>query len=249
MLVSIITVSFNSENTIEETIKSVLSQTYTNIEYIIIDGQSSDGTYLVAEKYKSSITHLISEPDNGIYDAMNKGIKLCTGDIIGILNSDDIFFDNHVITRVVSEFQKTPTVDCVYGNIIFFDTNKAVPVRSWVNKPYFKYYFELGEVPAHPALFIKKEVYNKIGLYKTNFTISADQEFILRMLKINRYKSSYINEYLVRMRVGGVSTRGLRSYMISTMEIKRAWNSNGLAYPFWLYFLRPVKKIIQLIRK
>jgi glycosyltransferase involved in cell wall biosynthesis len=249
MKISIITICFNSEKTISDTIKSVLSQTYKNIEYIIVDGESTDNTIHIIQSFGNSISKFVSAKDNGIYDAMNKGIALATGDIIGILNSDDVFFDNGVVENVVKEFDGDKTIDCVYGNILFYDSSLQKVVRAWKNKPYSKYYFEKGEVPPHPALFVKANLYKEVGLYKTNFKISADQEFMLRILKVHQYKSSYINQNLVRMRIGGVSTKGIKSYLISTLEIKKAWNSNGLSYPFWLYFLRPIKKVLQLIEK
>lgn len=246
---SIITVCYNSEATIEQTVKSVLNQTYSNLEYIIIDGKSTDRTLELLDKYKSNFDCLISEPDNGIYDAMNKGILNATGDIIGILNSDDVFFDEKVLETVVNEFEKNSAIDCVYGNILFYDSCMQKIVRAWRNKPYSKYYFEKGEVPAHPALFIKSKIYKEVGLYKINFKISADQEFMLRILKVHQYKSSYLNKFLVKMRMGGVSTKGLQSYITSTKEIKKAWQSNGLHYPVWLYVLRPIKKIMQIVGK
>ncbi len=247
--ISIITVSYNSERTIGETIKSVLSQTYPFIEYIIIDGNSNDNTLAIIKNYESRVNKLLREPDNGIYDAMNKGIAMATGDVIGILNSDDIFYDEQVIEKIAEAFSKNTELDCLYGNIVFFGSDKYKTTRTWKTKQYSRYYFELGEVPPHPALFVKANVYKEAGLYKTDFQLSADQEFMLRILKLKKYKSFFLDQYIVRMRIGGASTMGLKSYLISTREIKRAWNSNGFSYPVWLYILRPIKKAMQLIQK
>lgn len=247
--VSIITVCYNSSATIEETINSVINQSYKNIEYIVVDGKSTDNTLSIVKKFGDKISQYISEPDNGIYDAMNKGIALATGDIIGILNSDDVFYDLQVIKKMVDAFTTNPSLDSVYGNIVFFNEDIHKIVRVWKTKQYSKYYFEKGEVPPHPSLFVRAEVYKNAGVYKTNFKISSDQEFLLRILKVKKYKSLFLDEFIVRMRMGGVSTMGIKSYLISTKEIKKAWNSNGLTYPFWLYFVRPFKKIVQLLRK
>lgn len=247
MKISIITVTYNSAKTLEHTIQSVIDQTYKEIEYIIIDGASSDETLNIISKYNTHINLFISEPDKGIYDAMNKGIKIATGEIVGILNSDDLFYDKRTLEKVINEFDKED-ISCVYGNIVYFKNNVENVVRIWRTKPYSDDFFESGEVPPHPALFVRKKVYDEIGLYKTNFKIAADQEFMIRMLKMHKYISKYIDEYLVKMRVGGKSTQGLRSYIISTGEIRKAWNSNGLSYPLYLYFIRPFKKILQLIK-
>ncbi len=246
MKVTIITVCYNSEATIEETIQSVLQQTHKNIEYIIIDGKSTDNTINIINKYASQISLVVSQKDEGIYDAMNKGIFFASGDIVGILNSDDVYFDSEIIEKIVTTFT-TKKVDCVYGNIHFFRKNTANIVRIWRTKPISKYYFELGNIPPHPSLFVLKSVYNTIGGYNTSFKIGADHEFIIRLLKKNEYKSYHINEIIIKMRVGGVSTSGIKSILISTKEIKKAWNLNGFNYPVWLYILRPIKKISELI--
>lgn len=247
--ISIITVCYNSAETIAETIDSVIGQSYKNIEYIIVDGGSKDNTMSIIQRYGNSINKLISEPDNGIYEAMNKGVALATGDIVGILNSDDVFYDAGVIKKVAEIFSLNKDIDAVYGNIVFFNTDKSKAVRVWRTKQYSKYYFEKGEVPPHPSLFVKATVYKEAGLYKTDFKLSADQEFLLRILKVKKYNSYFMDAYMVRMRIGGASTMGIKSYLLSTHEIKKAWNANGLNYPIWLYALRPIKKIFQLLIK
>jgi len=246
MKISIITTTYNSAATIRDTLESVKNQTYKNIEHIIVDGASKDNTLDIVREF-SHVAQIISEWDKGIYDAMNKGIALATGDVIGILNSDDVFYDQQVLRDVMQVFISTD-INAVYGNIIYFRGNdQQKVVRKWKTKPYNSNFFQYGEVPPHPGLFVKKEVYNQIGNYFVDFKICSDYEFMLRMFKIHGYKSVYLNKYIVRMRVGGISTSGWRSYWITTKELKRAWEMNGLAFPRLLYFIRPVKKLGQLI--
>jgi len=245
MKVSIITVCFNSERTIDLTITSVLEQEYENVEYIIIDGNSTDNTLKIVQSYGHRIKHIISEKDNGIYDAMNKGIKLASGEIIGILNSDDVFFNNQVLTDIMESF-KISNADCVYGNIVYFKNTMHEVKRVWETSEYYSEFFENGKVPPHPALFVKKSIYEKIGFYRTDFKIAADQEFMIRLLKKHNCVSAYLDKFIVRMRLGGASTSGFKSYWISTKEIRKAWEVNNLKYPFKLYFIRPISKIFQL---
>jgi len=245
MKVSIITVCYNSERTISHTIKSVLEQSYDNIEYIVIDGKSEDNTVVEIKQFDNKISYFISEKDNGIYDAMNKGIRIATGDIIGILNSDDLFYDVDVVTKVVKAFENS-NADCVYGNIVYFRKNTRDINRVWKTRAYYNGFFESGKMPPHPALFVKQGVYEKIGLFNTDFKVAADLEFMIRMLKKNKFRSCFVDQFFVRMRLGGASTSGIRSYVLSTKEIKKAWLINNYHYPFWLYILRPIIKIKQL---
>lgn len=248
MTISIITVTYNSANTIRDTLESVKNQSYEKIEHIIVDGESKDKTLDIVSEYPS-ISKFICEKDNGIYDAMNKGVKLATGDIIGILNSDDIFIHNEIISEIINEF-KTKDIDALYGNISYFSNGQPnIITRYWKSKPYHPTFFEEGEVPPHPALFVRKKVYDEIGLYKPHYKIAADHDFMFRMLKIHNYKSLYIDKTIVKMREGGVSTAGLKSYITSTKELIKVWNENGLSYPKRLFLLRPIKKIKQLIFK
>jgi glycosyltransferase involved in cell wall biosynthesis len=246
--ISIITPTFNSNATVQDTLESVLNQTYKEIEHIIIDGASKDNTLEIVKRFPH-VSKFISEPDKGIYDAMNKGIDLAKGDLIGILNSDDIFIDNEIISKIVHEF-KTRNIDALYGNISYFSTEKPSTIaRYWQSKPYYSTFFDDGNVPPHPALFVKKSVYNAIGKYKIHYKIAADYEFMLRMLKIHDFKSYFMDETIVKMRLGGVSNKGLSSYIISTKELRNTWEINGLKYPLSLYWLRPYIKIKQLLFK
>ncbi len=247
--ISIITVCYNSEKTLQETIDSVITQSYNNIEYIIVDGASTDKTKQIIEENKAKINIFISEPDKGIYDAMNKGIKIASGDIIGILNSDDIFYDNKVIENVITCFINN-NIDAVYGNIVYFKKNNYNQiVRYWKTKKMSKYYFENGNIPPHPSLFVKKIIYNEIGVYQAQFKTAADYEFMLRVFKIHQYKPYFLNQTLVKMRMGGTSTKNLKNIIIGNKEIYKAWKMNKLKVPSQLYIMRLIKKIKQLMCK
>ena len=245
MKVSVITVCYNSQNTLELTINSVLAQNYPDVEYIIVDGNSTDNTVEIIKKYENKLSHFISESDNGIYDAMNKGIRLASGEIIGILNSDDVFYNNNIISEIVQAV-KISNADCVYGNIVYFKNDIEEVNRVWRTSQFYNGFFESGKMPPHPALFVKKVVYDNIGLFRTDFKVAADQEFMIRMLKKHKHSAYFVDQFFVRMRLGGASTSGIKSYLLSTKEIKKAWSVNNYHYPFWLYILRPIIKITQL---
>ncbi len=248
MKVSIITVVFNNSKTITDAINSVLSQNYPNIEYIIIDGKSTDGTLDIIISYSDKITKVISEPDNGIYDAMNKGIMYATGDIIGILNSDDIYADEKVILDVANLFISNKSLDIVYGNLVYVkaeDTNHVV--RNWISKAYFKKYFEWGNVPPHPTLFLKKSVYNKVGLFNLEFKLAADYEFMLRLFKKFDFESQYSNRLMVKMRLGGATNKNLKNITNGNKEIIKAWVYNNFKPPFLLMPLRLFIRLIQFL--
>lgn len=243
--VSIITVCFNSENTIEDTIKSVVNQTYENIEYLVIDGGSTDKTIDIINKYKENISVLISEKDNGIYDAINKGIKLASGDIIANLNSDDFYIDNEVISDVVATFNEAKT-DLLYADLYYVDTKDTSKIiRYWKSKSYKEGLFLKGWMPPHPTFFVKKEVYQNYGMFNLEFKSAADYEIMLRF--IHRYKASitYLPRVIVRMRVGGVSNASLKNRIKANREDKRAWKINGLKpHPLTLIF-KPLSKLGQ----
>ncbi len=248
MKVSIITVVYNNDKTIRQAIQSVLSQTYGDIEYIIIDGQSSDNTINIINDYKDFLGYFVSEKDTGIYDAMNKGIFAANGDVIGILNSDDIFNDVHVVEIIMSQFIKSPTLDIVYGDLEYvnkYNINKVV--RNWKSKSYYNRFFENGNVPPHPTLFVKKSVYEKAGVFNLNFKLAADYEFMLRIFKKFNFKSKYINEVIVKMRLGGATNKSISNIKYQNKEILLAWKNNNLKAPFLLMPLRIVKRLIQFI--
>jgi glycosyltransferase involved in cell wall biosynthesis len=244
--VSIITVCFNSAITIKETIESVLNQTFKNIEYIIIDGNSTDGTIEIVKSYANNISCFISEKDEGIYDAMNKGIKLASGDIIGLLNSDDTFYDNNVISDVVDNFGNESLIDGVYGNLIYISKeNENKAVRKWTSKSYYKNYFEDGHVPPHPTLFLKKNVYVQAGFFDVKYKFAADYEFMFRVFKKNDFKFKHINRELVKMKLGGATNKNFKNIYKGNKEIICAWQQNGFKIPILLMPKRFLKRITQ----
>ncbi|GAB4222761.1 MAG: glycosyltransferase family 2 protein [Francisella sp.] len=249
MKVSIITVVYNNKKTIKDAIESVLDQSYKNIEYIIVDGASNDGTVDIIKSYGSKITKFISEPDRGLYDAMNKGVKLATGDIIGILNSDDLYNSNDILEVVVNEF-KCKDIDCLYGDLEYVDANNVNKViRYWKSKDYTAGLFKKGWHPAHPTFFVKRECYEKYGIFNLNFKLSADYEIMLRFLEKYKLKSSYIPKTFVKMRVGGESNRSLSNIIKANLECYKAWKTNDL-YINPIYFtLKPLSKFLQFFHK
>lgn len=248
MKVSIITVAWNSNKTIKDTIESVISQTYSNVEYIIVDGGSSDRTIDTVRSYANKISQFVSEPDEGIYDAMNKGIKLATGDIIGILNSDDFFSDNEVISSIVEAFTKTQA-DCVYGDLIYVDyQNTSKIVRYWQSQPFVSGLFQKGWHPAHPTFYVKKSHYEQYGLYNNDLKIAADYELMLRFLEKYHLTSTYLPKTLVTMRMGGASNQSVRNIIKANKESRQAWKLNELTPPYFILIRKPLSKIKQLFK-
>ena len=247
MKISIITVSFNSASTIKDTLKSVISQDYKNIEYIIIDGGSTDGTLDIIDQYKNNIKTIVSEPDKGIYDAMNKGIELSSGDVVGILNSDDIYENNKVLSLVNDAF--TINVDAVYGDIEYVDRlNLKKRLRLWKAGEFKSNSFKWGWMPPHPGFFIKKSKYNEFGTYQLDLGSSADYELMLRMIAKRKIKLKYIPEIITKMRMGGVSNKSVKNRVQANKNDRLAWKVNDLK-PFWFtIWLKPVRKIGQFIR-
>ena len=245
MKVSLITVVYNNEKFIENSICSVLSQKYSNIEYIIIDGGSSDGTLNIIEKYKDRIDLFISEPDKGIYDAMNKGILKSSGDIIGFLNSDDFFTYDHVVSDIVNFF-KLNNISIVYANIGYvkkFDKNTII--RNWISKKYHDKYFEYGNVPAHPTFYVKKSVYLENQLFNLNLKFAADYELMFRLLKIKKYSSLYFNQRIINMRIGGKTSKNIINIIKQNIEIFRVWNLNSTTMPLYTFPLKFINKLKQ----
>lgn len=248
MKVSIITVCYNSAATIEDTITSVLSQDYKDIEYIIIDGGSNDATLNIINKYRDKISTFISERDQGIYDAMNKGIKHATGDIVGILNSDDFYETKDVITEVVNNFDTNTEV--VFGDLIFVKPDNLKKITRFYSLPNFKAWkLRFGWMPPHPATFIKKSVYDKYGLYKINYKISADYEVFVRFLLVNKVKFKHLDKILVRMRDGGVSTSGLKSSLTLNKEIVKACGENGIYTNIFILMSKLPFKLLELLKR
>lgn len=206
MKVSIITVVYNNVDTISECIESVINQDYKNIELIVIDGNSTDGTQNKIEQYKNKIAYYISEKDAGIFDAYNKGVTQATGDIIGILNSDDFLYDNTIIGEIVKAFQ-IENSHIVYGNGVFVDQKDTQKIkRIYPSRPFKKSYLKFGWIPLHPTIYVKKELYDKYGLYSLNYTIASDYDISLRWFENEDLKKFYLDSWIVKMRLGGKST-------------------------------------------
>lgn len=248
MTISIITVALNVRSTVEDTITSVLGQTYKNIEYVIIDGGSTDGTLDIINKYKSKIHKFISKPDKGVYDGMNKGILAASGDIVGFLNADDVFYDKNVIQKVASVFTNAE-VDCVYGNLVYVSRKNSERItRIWRSRDFSDGLFERSWTPAHPTFYCKKVLYERFGFYRTDFKIAADVELMYRFLQKNHIKSKYVAADFVRMRDSGVSSRGIQSTVVITREMKKAINENGGQFNFIKYLFFKFLKISEFFK-
>jgi len=249
MKVSIITVCFNSAATIADTIKSVLNQSYGNIQYIIVDGGSADDTLATVAKYQNQIDKIISEPDGGIYDAMNKGLNLAEADIVGFLNSGDFYTDEKVISRVV-EAMRVNNADCCYGDLEYVaEHNPAGIVRRWKSEPYQDGLFENGWHPPHPTFFAKKTVFDKYGGFDLSYDIGADYELMLRFLQRYNIKTEYIPRVLVKMRSGGISNKNLYQIIKANIECYRAWKKNGLKVTPLIMLKKPVSKLVQYMKR
>jgi glycosyltransferase involved in cell wall biosynthesis len=236
MLVSIITSVLNARPTIEDTITSVLGQTYKNVEYIIVDGGSTDGTTEIIKSYGKKITKFISEPDKGIYDAMNKGIKLASGEIIGILNSDDFYANDFVIETVVKTMSEKK-VDAYYGDLVYVDrynTNKVI--RYWRSCEYQEGLFSKGWMPPHPTFFVKRWVYEEYGAFDLSLPVAADHEMMVRFMYKYKIKACYIPEVLVKMRMGGVTNNNIFNIIKQNLAIVETLRKNqiNISLPFFI---------------
>jgi len=226
--ISIITVVFNNADTIAHALDSVASQDYSDIEHVVVDGESTDGTSAIIQARESRLGRYIREPDKGMYDAMNKGINAATGEIVGILNADDFFVDKTIVSRIANQFSKNPT-DCLYGDIQFVSKNDpSRVVRYYSSRHCSPERFAYGFMPAHPSFYVKRSVYQENGLYKTNYKIAADYELMTRYLWVKRISYQYLQEPLVRMRTGGASNAGWSTYWTLNREVVRACRENGM---------------------
>ncbi|MCC9137323.1 glycosyltransferase family 2 protein [Pontibacter silvestris] len=245
MKISIITIVYNNCQTIADAIDSVLSQTYADIEYIIVDGLSTDGTVEIIKSYGNKISKFISEKDKGLYDAINKGIALASGDVIGLLHSDDIFYSTDAVKSVAETFQKHKA-DCLYADLLYVDRlNPEKIIRNWKSGSYKRSSFVHGWMPPHPTFYVKRSVYKNLGLYDTSFKSAADYELMLRYLYKHKISTSYLPQYLVRMRVGGKSNITLRNRIQANNEDYQAWLVNGLEPRFYTRYLKPLRKLMQ----
>jgi glycosyltransferase len=246
MKISIITVVWNNKETIKDAIESVLSQSYENIEYIIVDGASNDGTIDIVKSYGDKISKFVSEPDRGIYDGLNKGVSLATGNIIAFLHSDDVYADETVIERVVKEFENN--LDGVYGDLIYTpknDTSKVI--RYWKSKDFDMSLLKKGWMPAHPTLFLRREVYEKYGKFDLDFKIAADYDFMLRVLSAG-INVQYLPHILYKMRVGGESNKSIKNIMLKSKEDSEALKKNNIG-GIGSLLVKNLSKITQFIKK
>lgn len=247
MKISIVTATYNSEKTLEETMLSVLSQNHKDFEHIIVDGASKDSTMEIVKKYEEKYEgklKYISEPDKGIYDAMNKGIMMATGDIIGLLNSDDKYA-NDTVLKTISETVEKNNCDGIHGNLLYMDEETMTkPKRKWITK---STNIKTGNITAHPTLYIKKEVYDKLGLYNLKYKVVADYDFMVKLLLNKDIKLVHINEYLIHMRLGGASSNGLKGYIYNLKESYKVLKDNNIKFAAIISFIRIIKTIWQMV--
>ncbi len=245
MKVSIITIAYNAAETIAETIESVIGQDYSNIEYIIIDGASTDDTLDIVEKFKVDVDVLVSERDKGVYDAMNKGIEKATGDVVAILNADDVYANSNVISNAIALLQQENS-DSLYGNLQYVDRINPEKIhRDWKSGTYSRSKFKWGWMPPHPTFFVRRKLYDAYGMFNTSLRTSADYELMLRFLYKHEVSVSYLAEVMVKMKVGGQSNASLKNRIKANQEDRMAWKLNGLKPLPFTSVLKPLRKITQ----
>lgn len=251
MKISIITSTYNSEKTVKDTFDSILNQTYKDIELLVIDGKSKDNTLEIVRQYEKKFQgrlKYISESDKGIYDAMNKGIRMATGDVVGILNSDDLYMDNKVLEDIANTFIHE-NIDAVYGNLIFVEENDTTKVvRTWKGSQYKPESFLNGWHPAHPTFYVRREVYEKYGVFDISFNVSADFELMLRFIEKHRISNLYLDRTLIRMRMGGESTGSIKKIITGNKNVLRAFEKNGLNVSITYPVKRLLPKAIDMIK-
>ena len=247
MKVSIITVCYNSARTIGDTLQSVSEQSYGNIEHIIVDGQSGDNTLEVVATKGMHVTRLVSERDSGIYDAMNKGLALASGEVVGFLNSDDFYADAAVLAKIANVFQD-PAVDACYGDLVYVTQDNSQVVRYWKSKPFTKGDFAKGWCPAHPTFYVRKSVIERLGYFDQSYKLAADVEFMMRYLERGQIRAVYIPHVLVRMRLGGASNQSWKNIVLQNKEIFAALRKNGIPFSvIWFTVNKVLSRLHQFI--
>ena len=223
----------------------MINQTYNKIEYIIIDGGSTDNTLNIIDKYKNKINYFISEKDHGLYEALNKGIKKATGDVIGFIHSDDFYTSNIIIEKYASEFLKSKS-DAVYSDLYYVNAlNTDDVIRKWKSGEYNPKSFYFGWMPPHPTFFVKKNIYKTHGDFNLNLKSAADYELMLRFILKNKIIISYLPEFTIKMRIGGKSNASLSNRFKANKEDRQAWDINGLKPKFYTLYFKPLRKLIQ----
>jgi len=241
--ISIITVCHNAESTIKDCIESVKSQNYTNLEYIVIDGGSTDKTINIVNNYAHYVNYFISEPDRGIYDAMNKGINLATGDIVGMLNADDYFADNSVLSNIADAFGKY-NADIIYGDLDYINA-KGLVVRKWRSGQISRRKLEFGWMPPHPTFYCKRYLFKQFGPYRLDYGTAADYELMIRYLYINKLTVHYLKKIIIKMKLGGKSNKNITARVKGMFFDLKAMRNNGIRLPFIALIVKPVRKITQ----
>jgi glycosyltransferase involved in cell wall biosynthesis len=241
--VSLITVTYNAESTIERCIRSVIAQNYQNIEYIVIDGASTESTLQIINRYAQNIKIIISEPDKGMYDALNKGIKLATGDIVGILNADDYFASDDILTDVAKVFMRSNT-DVLYGNLDFVDVNETI-IRKWRTRAYKRGDFDWGWMPAHPTFYCRKSLFNSFGVYSLEHGTAADYELMLRFMHKTEVNAYFLDKVMVKMQCGGMSNKNPVSRIKAWRFDLKAMRNNGIIFPLIALIMKPLRKMGQ----
>lgn len=249
MIFSIITATYNREDTIARSIESIKSQSYSKIQHIVIDGKSKDDSISIIKSLLDDDDIFVSEPDYGIYDALNKGLKHASGEIIGFLHSDDLYYDSHVLEKVAKAFLDDD-IDVVYGDVGFFEEENINFIkRFYKSDKLSRKNLAWGKMPAHPAIFIKRSLYKKIGFFNNNFKIAGDYELLCRLVLHPNLKCKYIAEIFVKMQLGGISTRGIRSTIMLNKEILKAIRMNGIYTNIFMILSKYPSKIMQYIKK
>lgn len=246
--ISVITVAFNAAHTIGDTLASVAGQTYPDIEHIVVDGASTDGTLEIIEHHGAPVARLISEPDQGIYDAMNKGLHVVTGDVIGFLNADDVYAAPDVLARVAA-IMATEKLDALFGDAEFVSPGRPDrPVRRYRSDRFCPERIAWGWMPAHPTLFLRREVFERFGLFKTDYRIAGDFELVARIFHGGTLQYRHLPEVLVRMRTGGVSTGGWRNTILLNHEVLRACRENGIDTNLFKILSKYPRKLLEFVR-
>ncbi|HNP53938.1 MAG TPA: glycosyltransferase family 2 protein [Ferruginibacter sp.] len=249
MRVTLITATYNSERYLADAIESILSQTHPDIEHIIVDGKSGDGTVAIIRRYENRIARWLSETDRGMYDAINKGMQMATGEIIGILNSDDMLASDDVVAEIVRTFEEKK-IDSLYGDLEYVDaadTNKIY--RIWKGKPYRRSLFRSGWMPAHPTFYFKRSLLETCGYYENHYFSAADYEFMARYLFKHRVSSYYLPKLIVKMRLGGQSNSSLYKRLRANRRDYLAMKKNKIPFAFFVSILKPLSKIHQFYKK